>query len=58
MCSIVNVIIIIPDVDECLDDPCSQLCNNTEGSFDCSCMSGYELLEDGRTCEGNKYPSL
>ena len=42
----------LPDVDECLENPCSQNCTNTDGSFDCSCMSGYELLEDGRTCEG------
>lgn len=41
------------DVDECLNTPCGQLCRNTEGSFECSCMSGYELQEDGHSCEGN-----
>ena len=42
----------VPDVDECLENPCGQLCTNTDGSFDCSCMSGYEILDDGHTCEG------
>ena len=32
------------DVNEC-DTPgsCSQICNNTKGSFKCSCLSGYSL---------------
>ncbi|KAJ8961610.1 hypothetical protein NQ314_005912 [Rhamnusium bicolor] len=30
------------DADECeLDDSCAQLCINTQGSFECSCESGY-----------------
>ena len=32
---------------------CSQICVELEGSFNCSCYSGYELQEDGITCEGN-----
>ena len=32
---------------------CSQLCVELEGSFNCSCYSGYKLQEDGVTCEGN-----
>lgn len=40
------------DVDECqADDPCSQLCTNTKGSYDCSCVAGYELQTDHRTCK-------
>lgn len=32
--------------------PCSQSCNNTIGSFSCGCRLGYELTNDGKTCEG------
>ncbi|XP_050671322.1 prolow-density lipoprotein receptor-related protein 1-like [Leptidea sinapis] len=40
------------DVDECLeDDPCDHHCRNTIGSFVCSCVSGYALMEDGISCE-------
>ena len=31
---------------------CSQICVELEGSFKCSCYSGYELQEDEVTCEG------
>lgn len=43
------------DVDECGVDsnPCDQICDNTEGSFLCSCNTGYELQENGQTCLGN-----
>ena len=32
---------------------CSQVCVELEGSYNCSCYSGYELQEDGVICEGN-----
>ena len=40
------------DIDECATNNggCSQGCNNTAGSFECTCTSGYELSDDGRTC--------
>ena len=28
------------------------MCNNTEGSYECLCMDGYELDVDGRNCTG------
>ncbi|KAL8202830.1 UNVERIFIED_CONTAM: hypothetical protein K2H54_026446 [Gekko kuhli] len=39
------------DVDECAVaySPCSQLCENTVGSFTCFCVPGYEL-HDGTIC--------
>ncbi|EDW86389.2 uncharacterized protein Dwil_GK17732 [Drosophila willistoni] len=42
------------DIDECqyLTSPvCSQKCHNTQGSFVCSCESGYILRPDLRTCK-------
>ena len=32
------------DYDECSDpDRCSQVCNNWEGGYNCSCVDGYDL---------------
>ena len=28
------------DIDECLSNPCDDICTNTNGSFACSCSSG------------------
>ena len=33
---------------------CSQICVELEGSFNCSCYSGYKLQEDEVTCGGMK----
>lgn len=44
------------DVNECesgKEPVCSQLCNNTYGSFLCGCITGYVLRPDGRTCKAN-----
>ena len=40
------------DVNECIDgsNNCEQVCENTEGSFSCSCNSGFTLASDGRSC--------
>ena len=42
------------DIDECQTDNggCSQTCNNTDGSYQCSCRNGYELTNDGHNCTG------
>ena len=42
------------DVDECSggSNKCDQTCTNTEGSYTCSCNSGYTLSSDGRSCNG------
>ena len=51
---IYSVIMSLPDVNECNESNggCSHICNNTEGSFECSCSDGYELDSDGATCLG------
>ena len=32
---------------------CQQLCENTVGSYSCSCAAGFTLNDDGRSCNGN-----
>lgn len=31
---------------------CDHTCNNTIGSYECFCDSGYLLLDDGHSCTG------
>ena len=55
MClSIYQILLLCLDIDECEDDNggCSHNCTNTEGSFECSCINGYELDSDEATCLG------
>lgn len=41
------------DIDECeVGGVCSQKCNNSIGSYTCSCFSGYQLNDDKTTCSG------
>ena len=40
------------DINECELGYCNHFCNNTEGSFICSCQDGYALDVDSRTCIG------
>ena len=44
------------DVDECATNNggCAQLCNNTDGSYECSCGPGFTLNSDENTCSGNE----
>lgn len=41
---------VCTDVDECRLSVCSQVCNNTPGSYFCSCRNGYQLDSDETTC--------
>ena len=41
-----------PDFHLKLPSDCEQVCHNTPGSFICSCVSGYQLDSDGKSCSG------
>lgn len=41
------------DIDECkLGHDCQDICSNTLGGYKCSCIKGYQLNTDKRTCTG------
>lgn len=48
------------DVDECKEgtSSCEFGCVNTVGSYTCSCLSGYVLNRDGKTCRGTYFMVL
>ena len=48
------IIVMVIDIDECSlsTDRCDQSCQNTVGSYTCSCNAGYTLDGNGQTCDG------
>ena len=50
----VTIINFFADIDECLlkDTLCRQVCINTDGSYFCDCMDGYQLIEGTNQCQG------
>ena len=55
----INVLLLVADTDECESSETNEcdanaLCTNTEGSYVCRCLKGYE--GDGRNCTGNTWP--
>lgn len=59
----VFVHLISKDIDECqmdegADGGCQQVCTNTDGSFICSCNSGFALKADQQTCESKHFHSV
>lgn len=47
-----KVLPYFPDFDECtVYGTCSQTCTNVEGSYTCSCVEGYLLQPDNRSCK-------
>ena len=55
LASIISLTIAMADIDECSENRnnCEQLCQNTQGSYICSCRTGYRLATDGAECDGN-----
>ena len=45
-------LILFTDIDECDLGICEQDCNNTNGSYYCTCREGYYLGNDNRSCFG------
>lgn len=35
-----------------LPSDCDQICSNTYGSYTCSCVNGYQLAPNGKSCLG------
>lgn len=57
------VLLLPSDIDECAtgENQCNQKCNNTEGSYLCSCVDGFRLDTDNVTCIGriwNEYKKV
>ena len=48
------------DIDECSEHPkpCSQICRNTFGSYNCSCTDGYIPIHNGHSCKTNSSKHL
>ena len=45
--------LLSPDINECAGiNPCQQLCENTEGSYTCSCTEGFNLTAQTGICTG------
>ena len=44
------------DIDECEVGThlCDQVCTNTDGAYSCSCLQGYQLSLDRKTCDGKQ----
>ncbi len=44
---------VYSDINECDQSPCSsnEVCQNTAGSYRCSCVKGYQRV--GSNCQGN-----
>ena len=52
--AIYNVLVALLDIDECVQSNggCQHVCKNTNGSYFCTCRSGYILGENKHHCEG------
>ena len=48
----------LSEENECSSDAhdCEQICMNTDGGFECDCLDGYTLNDDGKTCQGRLHP--
>ena len=51
----------LTDINDCHNNTCEQRCIDHLGYYSCDCFSGYHLMDDHRSCEGEKivrFPSL
>ena len=55
-----NYALFITDIDECSKGThqCTQNCNNTIGSYICSCDDGFIIDIDRRTCDGEYFITI
>lgn len=54
-CMVSTLLSFPPDVDECANrDTCQHECKNTFGSYQCLCPPGYQLMLNGKTCQGER----
>jgi len=51
--------VVLSDIDECSGalSPCAQTCSDTDGSFNCSCRSGFSFVSNSQ-CDGKQYDKL
>ena len=55
----INHFLSFSDVNECSGNHgCSHGCQNTVGSYQCTCPNGYSLSSNQRTCAGNCFMHL
>lgn len=61
-CPLCLLLLVSPaDVNECWLSPgrlCQHTCENTPGSYRCSCAAGFVLAADGKHCEGTAHPDF
>ena len=57
LCLLKATLSTTPDIDECTQNTslCEQLCVNSNGSYFCTCMDGYELIEGTSQCSGETF---
>lgn len=54
-----HLILVLVDFNECgVYGTCSQTCTNSEGSYTCSCVEGYLLQPDNRSCKAKNGESM
>ncbi len=53
----IHLIFYFTDINECNinNGDCEHTCTNTDGTFSCSCITGYELDSNGFNCSGNHF---
>lgn len=50
-----HILLLLSDINECSYSRggCSQLCINFPGGYNCSCLQGYTLKSDKKSCQGS-----